>query len=142
MCIGTLVKVSRHHAWHFRDCHMRETHYFLPMATITMVTVLLVNVSYPVLERYKIFNGQSAGLEIANGDVGVYEENEVFDNKAGGICVATGCTPSLVANAESDNGQLLEDVLGKGQCLFGVSKSAGAHCYPMHRFYRSVGGAE
>ena len=70
----------------------------------------------------------------------MYEENEVFDNKAGGICVATGCTPSLVGNAESDNGQLLEDALGKGQCLFGVSTSAGAHCYPMHRFYRSVGG--
>ena len=112
------------------------------MATITMVTGVLVNGSYPVLRRNKIFNGQSAGLEITNGGAGVYEENEVFDNKAGGICVATGCTPSLVANAESDNGQLLEDALGKGQCLFGVSTSAGAHCYPMHRFYRSVWGAE
>ncbi|MDA8003092.1 MAG: right-handed parallel beta-helix repeat-containing protein [Alphaproteobacteria bacterium] len=112
------------------------------MAAIAMATGVLVNGSYPVLRRNKIFNGQSAGLEITNGGGGVYEDNEVFDNKAGGICVATGCTPSLVGNAESDNGQLLEDALGSGQCLFGVSTSAGAHCYPMHRFYRLMGGAE
>ena len=46
----------------------------------------------------------------------------------------------LAYNVESD--QLLEDALGSGQCLFGVSTSAGAHCYPMHRFYRLMGGAE
>ena len=120
---------------------MRDNSCFLSSATIAMVTGVLVNGSYPVLRRNKIFNGQSAGLEITNGGAGMYEENEVFDNKAGGICVATGCTPTLVGNAESDNGQLLDDALGKGQCLFGVSTSAGAHCYPMHRFYRSVGRA-
>ena len=45
--------------------------------------------------RNKIFNGQSAGLEITNGGGGVYEENEVCENKAGGICMATGCTANM-----------------------------------------------
>ncbi|CAH3153101.1 unnamed protein product, partial [Pocillopora meandrina] len=48
----------------------------------------------PCIRRNKIWGGQNGGVLTYNGG-GVLEENEVFNNRFDGICLATGVEPKL-----------------------------------------------
>lgn len=93
---------------------------------------------------------------------GVLEENEVFNNRFDGICLATGVEPQLNSkcnlthlphpfslpllfchtnisytppsdNKVHGNRREVEKAIESCRCLFQVS---GTTCYPMHDFYR------
>lgn len=95
---------------------------------------------------------------------GVLEENEVFNNRFDGICLATGVEPQLNSkcnlthlphpfslslllchtnksykrlsdNKVHGNRREVEKAIESCRCLFQVS---GNTCYPMHDFYRFV----
>ena len=64
---------------------------------------------------------------------GVFERNEVFNNRFDGICLATGVNPKMIENSCHDNKRALNEAIEAGKCLYQVS---GSVCYPMHDFYR------
>ena len=42
-----------------------------------------------------MFGGKAAGIEVTNGESGIIEDIEVFNNHYDGICLATGVSPRL-----------------------------------------------
>jgi len=42
-----------------------------------------------------VFDGQAAGVEITNGATATLESNKIFNNRFGGLCLASGVTPEL-----------------------------------------------
>ena len=42
-----------------------------------------------------MFSSRAAGIEVTNGGGGEIRDNEVFDNRFEGICLATGVKPSV-----------------------------------------------
>ena len=50
--------------------------------------------SHPVLTRNRIFDGLAAGIEITNNATATLEHNEIFNNRFGGLCLASGVLPS------------------------------------------------
>jgi len=47
------------------------------------------------LRRNRIFDGQAAGVEITNNATANLDGNKVFNNKFGGLCLASGVKPVM-----------------------------------------------
>lgn len=47
-----------------------------------------------MLRNNRIFDGRAAGIEITNGATATLEGNKVFNNKFGGLCLATDVRPA------------------------------------------------
>jgi F-box protein 11 len=82
-----------------------------------------------------VFGSHAAGIEVTNGGGGEIHDNEIFDNRFEGICLATGVKPTVSGNRVHGNGRTLKDALCSGKCLFSIS---GDNSYPMHDFYRCL----
>lgn len=49
--------------------------------------------SHPNLRRNQIFDGLAAGIEITNNATATLEHNQIFNNRFGGLCLASGVNP-------------------------------------------------
>ena len=74
--------------------------------------------SEPVLVRNRVYDGQAAGIEIINGAAGRLEENRVFNNRFGGIFLATGSDATLINNQDGPNLDEIEEAIRNGECLY------------------------
>ena len=59
--------------------------------------------------------------------------SQVFNNKFGGLCLASGVNPTLKANKIFDNFNAVDKAVSTGQCLYKISSYTS---FPMHDFYR------
>ncbi|KAA0188726.1 hypothetical protein HAZT_HAZT002692 [Hyalella azteca] len=89
--------------------------------------------SHPVLSRNRIFDGLAAGIEITNNATATLEHNQIFNNRFGGLCLATGVSPTQKGNKIYDNHDAVEKAVSGGQCLYKISSYTS---FPMHDFYR------
>lgn len=55
--------------------------------------MLISTNSHPSLRRNRIFDGNAAGIEITNNATATLEGNKIFNNKFGGLCLASGVNP-------------------------------------------------
>lgn len=46
-----------------------------------------------MLRRNRIFDGLAAGVEITNNASATLENNQIFNNRFGGLCLASGVQP-------------------------------------------------
>lgn len=122
--------------------------------------MLISTQSQPILRRNRIFDGLAAGVEITNNATATLEFNQIFNNRFGGLCLASGVQPttrgkyllSVVAflarkkkiywvsralfflgNKIFSNQDAVEKAVGNGQCLYKISSYTS---FPMHDFYR------
>jgi F-box protein 11 len=116
--------------------------------------VLISTQSHPVLRKNRIFDGLAAGVEITNNATATLEGNQIFNNRFGGLCLASGVSPSvrsktscvfiqrLVTNFACllhqdnkifNNQDAVEKAVSNGQCLYKISSYTS---FPMHDFYR------
>lgn len=49
--------------------------------------------SHPNLRRNQIYDGLAAGIEITNNATATLEQNQIFNNRFGGLCLASGVNP-------------------------------------------------
>lgn len=56
--------------------------------------VLISTQSHPVLKKNRIFDGLAAGVEITNGATADLLQNQIFNNRFGGLCLASGVHPT------------------------------------------------
>lgn len=56
--------------------------------------MLISTQSHPVLRRNRIFDGLAAGVEITNNATATLEFNQIFNNRFGGLCLASGVQPT------------------------------------------------
>ena len=49
--------------------------------------------SHPILRHNRIFDGLAAGIEITNNATATLEFNQIFNNRFGGLCLASGVNP-------------------------------------------------
>jgi F-box protein 11 len=45
------------------------------------------------LRRNRIFDGLAAGVEITNNATATLDSNQIFNNRFGGLCLASGVQP-------------------------------------------------
>ena len=124
--------------------------------------MLISTQSHPVLRRNRIFDGLAAGVEITNNATATLEFNQIFNNRFGGLCLASGVQPttrgwhislhiynvrytwgelvvanfhffSFPGNKIFNNQDAVEKAVGNGQCLYKISSYTS---FPMHDFYR------
>ena len=57
--------------------------------------MLISEQSNPTLRFNRVFDGQAEGVEITNGATATLESNEIFNNRCGALCLASGVTPEL-----------------------------------------------
>lgn len=121
--------------------------------------MLISTQSHPVLKRNRIFDGLAAGVEITNNATATLEFNQIFHNRFGGLCLASGVQPTIrgkihvnpktmvvfaitiinliffivTGNKIFDNQDAVEKAVGNGQCLYKISSYTS---FPMHDFYR------
>lgn len=114
--------------------------------------VLISTDSNPVIRRNRIFEGRAAGIEITNGfsfvlhlkkicilyfmpsgATATVEHNILYNNRFGGICIASDVRPTIRDNKNYDNNNAVERAIAKGYCLFKISSCTS---FPMHNFYR------
>lgn len=50
--------------------------------------------SHPHLKKNRIFDGMAAGIEITNNASATLEMNQIFNNRFGGLCLASGVNPT------------------------------------------------
>jgi len=74
--------------------------------------------SNPHLRRNRVYDGQSAGIEITNSASATLEENRVFNNRFGGINLATGIKAKLINNQDGPNQDQIEIAIRNGECLY------------------------
>jgi F-box protein 11 len=55
--------------------------------------VLTSTQSYPIVRWSQIFDGLAAAVEISNNATVMVEENQIFNNRFGGLCLASGVQP-------------------------------------------------
>lgn len=63
--------------------------------------VLISTQSHPVLRKNRIFDGLAAGVEITNNATATLEGNQIFNNRFGGLCLASGVSPSVRSKTPS-----------------------------------------
>lgn len=56
--------------------------------------MLISTQSQPILRRNRIFDGLAAGVEITNNATATLEYNQIFNNRFGGLCLASGVQPT------------------------------------------------
>lgn len=121
--------------------------------------MLISTQSHPVLRRNRIFDGLAAGVEITNNATATLEFNQIFNNRFGGLCLASGVQPTtrglffffffyftmmikkngqslilfFLGNKIFNNQDAVEKAVGNGQCLYKISSYTS---FPMHDFYR------
>lgn len=61
------------------------------------------------------------------------EYNQIFNNKFGGLCLASGVAPITRGNKIFNNQDEVEKAVSGGQCLYKISSYTS---FPMHDFYR------
>ncbi|XP_066953207.1 F-box only protein 11 isoform X1 [Macrobrachium rosenbergii] len=89
--------------------------------------------SHPILRRNRIYDGLAAGIEITNNATATLENNHIFNNRFGGLCLASGVNPIERANKIFDNHDAVQKAVTSGQCLYKISSYTS---FPMHDFYR------
>ncbi|KAK7086605.1 F-box only protein 11 [Halocaridina rubra] len=89
--------------------------------------------SHPILRRNRIYDGLAAGIEITNNATATLENNHIFNNRFGGLCLASGVSPIQRGNKIFDNHDAVEKAVTSGQCLYKISSYTS---FPMHDFYR------
>ena len=57
--------------------------------------ILISSGSQPTILCNRVFSSQAAGIEVTNGGGGQIHENEIFENRFEGICLATGVKPTV-----------------------------------------------
>lgn len=60
--------------------------------------MLISTQSHPILRRNRIFDGLAAGVEITNNATATLEFNQIFNNRFGGLCLASGVQPIVRGN--------------------------------------------
>lgn len=55
--------------------------------------VLTSTQSHPIVRWNQIFDGLAAGVEITNNATVMLEENQIFNNRFGGLCLVSGVQP-------------------------------------------------
>lgn len=145
--------------------------------------MLISTNSHPILRKNRIFDGfaaggrlpvcraaasnaaasdaalpaSSPGIEITNHATATLEGNQIFNNRFGGLFLASGVNVTMKGNARSsrrcrghahvhplclaplpdnkilNNQDAIEKAVSRGQCLYKISSYTS---YPMHDFYR------
>jgi F-box protein 11 len=73
-------------------------------------------------------------VEITNNATATLENNQIFNNKFGGLCLASGVQPIIRgSNKIFNNHDEVEKAVNGGQCLYKISSYTS---FPMHSFYR------
>uniref|UniRef100_A0A3Q2Z7S6 F-box domain-containing protein n=1 Tax=Hippocampus comes TaxID=109280 RepID=A0A3Q2Z7S6_HIPCM len=74
-----------------------------------------------------------AGIEITNHATATLEGNQIFNNRFGGLFLASGVNVTMKDNKINNNQDAIEKAVSRGQCLYKISSYTS---YPMHDFYR------
>ncbi|EPY80327.1 f-box only protein 11 isoform 3 [Camelus ferus] len=107
-----------------------------------MAGVWIKTDSNPTLRRNKIHDGRDGGICIFNGGRGIeitnhatatLEGNQIFNNRFGGLFLASGVNVTMKDNKIMNNQDAIEKAVSRGQCLYKISSYTS---YPMHDFYR------
>ena len=56
-----------------------------------------------MLRKNRIYDGLAAGIEITNGATATLEGNKIFNNKFGGLCLASGVSPILKGRSQTSH---------------------------------------
>lgn len=73
------------------------------------------------------------GIEITNHATATLEGNQIFNNRFGGLFLASGVNVTMKDNKILNNQDAIEKAVSRGQCLYKISSYTS---YPMHDFYR------
>uniref|UniRef100_A0A8C9VQT7 F-box protein 11a n=1 Tax=Scleropages formosus TaxID=113540 RepID=A0A8C9VQT7_SCLFO len=72
-------------------------------------------------------------IEITNHATATLEGNQIFNNRFGGLFLASGVNVTMKDNKILNNQDAIEKAVSRGQCLYKISSYTS---YPMHDFYR------